>query len=142
MRVYADASLIVAAVTDETASVASRNWLASLREGDLVSSKWCETEVASALALKVRVGSLDTNQRRPTLGVVRNMLAASAVMVAIDALHFDAATDLLARGDKALRGGDALHLAVAARAGATLFTLDRRMAEAGTALDLDVCLLA
>lgn len=141
MKVYADASLIVSAFTDEPTSVASRAWLATLSQDVLLASKWCETEVASALALKVRTGSLPPEARLPVLRMVRDMLTASATIVAIDATHFNRATDLLERSDKGLRAGDALHLAIAADAGAKLFTLDRRMAEAGLALGLDVQLL-
>ena len=106
-----------------------------------MASKWCETEVASALALKVRTGSLPPEARLPVLRMVRDMLTASATIVAIDAPHFNRATDLLERSDKGLGAGDALHLAIAADAGAKLFALDRRMVEAGLALGLDVQIL-
>ena len=45
------------------------------------------------------------------------------------------------RSAKPLRASDALHLAIAADAGAQLWTLDKPMAEAGQALALDVRLL-
>jgi predicted nucleic acid-binding protein len=41
-----------------------------------------------------------------------------------------------------LRAGDALHLAVASEHGATVHTLDRRLAEAGPALGVPAQLLA
>jgi uncharacterized protein len=40
-----------------------------------------------------------------------------------------------------LRGGDALHLAIAAESGAALYTLDRRMVEAGLPLGVTTHLL-
>ncbi len=40
-----------------------------------------------------------------------------------------------------LRGGDALHLAIAADHGATLCTLDRRLNDAGLALGVKTLLL-
>lgn len=138
MTVYADASLIVSAFADEPASAASREWFASLTPGSLIASKWCETEAASAFALKVRTRVLSREMLGPALRAVRDMLTGSASMVTIDDTHFDRATELLGRSDKGLRGGDALHLAVAESARTTLFTLDRRMAEAGVALGLDV----
>lgn len=107
----------------------------------LLASKWCETEVASALALKVRTGNLPPEARLPVLHMVRDMLTASATIVAIDATHFNRTTDLLERYDKGLGAGDALNLPITADAGAKLFTVDRRMAEAGLALGFDIQLL-
>lgn len=106
----------------------------------MLTSKWCETEAASALATKVRTGALPAERYDALLQVIQRWLR-STVNVAIEEHHFVLATRLLAQRTKPLRGGDALHLAIAADAGATLWTLDRKMAEAGQALGLDVRLL-
>ena len=66
----------------------------------------------------------------------------SAILIEVERWHFASAADLLRRCKPPLRASDALHLAIAADAGATLCTLDRRMAEAGQALGLAVELLA
>ena len=142
MTRYPDASVVVSAFTDEIASTIAADWLSSIEPGGIVTSAWCETQVASALALKVRTGALAPDARRPLFELIRATLADTASKVAVEYRHFEAATALLNRSNKALRGGDALHLAIAADAGAILCTLDRRMAEAGQALGLSVDLLS
>lgn len=113
----------------------------SLQVGDVVSSDWCITEIASALAAKTRAGRL-TSDNRPTLqAMIEAMLSGSANFIPIERSHFQLAADFLSRSTLPLGSGDALHLAIAASAGAMLVTLDRRMAEAGLSLGLDVHLL-
>jgi len=141
LKVYADASLIVSAFTDEVSSGASRAWLGSISADIFLFSKWCETEIASALSSKVRAGVWVPEHRVLVMQGIRDILGPSAQSIAIGPADFDRATALLEHSGKPLRGGDALHLAIAERAGAALFTLDRRMAEAGLGLGLDVHLL-
>lgn len=139
--VYSDTSVLVSAYVEEAFSVIAEMWLASVRPGDLVSSHWCETEIASALAAKTRALQLSPDDRPKLLVMITDMLNASARFIPINQRHFEAAGDLLSRSALPLGSGDALHLAIAADAGAKLFTLDRRMAEAGLGLGLDVELL-
>ncbi len=141
MKVYADPSLIVSAFTDEISSTAARAWLASLSSDSLLFSKWCETEIASALSGKVRIGVLAAERRVPVMQGIRDNLYAAAQLVHVGAADFDRATQLLENSEKPLRGGDALHLAIAERVGAALYALDRRMVEAGAALGIDAHLL-
>jgi predicted nucleic acid-binding protein len=107
----------------------------------MVSSAWCETEIASALAAKTRARQITATDRPELLAMITAMLNASARFIPITKRHFESAGDFLSRSALSLGSGDALHLAVAAAAGATLVTLDRRMAEAGLGLGLDVQLL-
>ena len=141
MKCYPDASVIVAAFAEEPMSEQARRWLSGIAAGELLSSRWCLTEAASAMAIKVRTGVLNREDYGITVDAVRDELDSASNNVAITARHFDAATDLVRRSAKPLRGGDALHLAVAADSGAQLWTLDRKMAEAGQALALNVRLL-
>ncbi len=141
MKVYADPSLIVSAFTDEISSAAARAWLAALSPDSLLLSKWCETEIASALSGKVRIGALAAELRAPVMQGIRDNLYAAAQLIHVGAADFDRATQLLENSQTPLRGGDALHLAIAERAGVALYTLDRRMAEAGAALGLNAHLL-
>ncbi len=139
---YLDASLLIPLFAQELGSTTARRWLETAAGGELVSSKWCETEAASGFARKVRLGELNSAEGHRAIDAVRRMLADATRMVPIEPRHFDSATDLIRRSQKPLRGGDALHLAIAHAAGATLWTLDRRMADAGQALGLDARLLA
>lgn len=141
MTLYPDASVVVSAFTDEVSSTIADVTMRSVAAGQLLTSAWCETEVASALALKVRTKELVPERRLPLFELIRSTLAKSARMIAVEQYHFIAARVLLNRCTTPLRGGDALHLAIAADAGARLCTLDRRMAEAGQGLGLDVQLL-
>jgi len=56
--------------------------------------------------------------------------------------HFRAAAKFLDQHALGLRAGDALHLATASEHGATLYTLDQRLAEAGPVLGVPTQLLA
>ena len=141
MKFYPDASLIVAAFADETMSEQARACLSGVAPGDLFSSRWCLTETASAMAIKVRTGVLNADHYGVTVDAARSMLDSASTDIAVTGRHFDTATDMIRRSTKPLRAGDALHLAIAANAGATMWTLDKPMAEAGQALALDVRLL-
>lgn len=142
MRVYPDTSVLVSAYTEESSSTIAEEWMASLRPGDVFSSAWCETEIASALAAKTRAGRLMRDRQQRLLAIIGDFLRETATLIPIDRHHFKAAADFLSRSSSNLRAGDALHLAIAADAGARLVTFDRRMAEAGVDLALDVHRLA
>lgn len=142
MKVYADPSGIVSAFTDEVSSIVVRAWLGSLAVDELILSKWCETEIASAFTQKVRARLLSQDRRMFVTRQMRDLLGQSAAFVAVISTDFDHASTLLEKSDIPMRGSDALHLAIADRSKATLFTLDRRMADAGAALGLDARLLA
>lgn len=142
MNVYPDASLLVSAYVQEVASESAERWLRSLGVGQLATSAWRVTEVASGLAKKVRVGALSALDSERTFGVVTIMLSHSAMVLPVEQRHFDIAAGFVLRSRVALRAGDALHLAIASEAAAELVTLDRKMAEAGEALGLGTRLLA
>lgn len=141
MRTYPDPSLIISAFVDEPNTKQSRVFLHDIPGGDLIASWWTDTEVTSALGIKARLGTITPNARLTVRAAIRSILNASATIVTPLADDFREASLMMERGSKPLRGGDALHLAIAHRVGATLWTLDRRMAEAGQALGLDARLL-
>jgi len=62
-------------------------------------------------------------------------------VLAVSRARFRKAASFAENHKLALRGGDALHLAIAAHHGATLCTLDRRLSEAGSALGVKTILL-
>jgi uncharacterized protein len=135
---YLDTSFIISAMMpDEVASEASRSWLDANDEG-LVISHWVIAEVASALSIKVRTGQLTIGQRADAQQTWRNFQETSLALVEIKLEDFQTAARFAERHDLNLRAGDALHIAVAYAAGATLVTLDKRMAEAAVACGLVV----
>jgi uncharacterized protein len=87
MVCYIDTSALIPLCVKEAKSDDLFRWYASY-QGELVSSCWCMTEVASALGIKQRTGQITTD---------------AAALMALDAAS-------------GLRAGDALHLAVALEA--------------------------
>jgi predicted nucleic acid-binding protein len=63
LRYYLDASLIVAAITNEAATDAVHQWLRDYQPNSYLISEWGVTEVASALSIKVRNGQMTVQSR-------------------------------------------------------------------------------
>ncbi|MHB1111538.1 MAG: type II toxin-antitoxin system VapC family toxin [Devosia sp.] len=138
---YLDASVLVAAYTVEAHSERALAWLGSSTRGALAISEWTITEFASAMSIKIRTGQIGIEGRNTALADFTVMAEDSLLILTIDGEHFRAATQLVKQHTTGLRAGDALHLAVANANGATVCTLDKRMAEAGTILGMSTKLL-
>jgi predicted nucleic acid-binding protein len=136
--VYLDTSAIIASLTLEPGSDRVISWMAEQPEGALHVSEWCDTEVSSALALKLRTGALSVEKRAEALAVWRGWRDRVLTLSPIAAGHFTAAAAFLDQHKLGLRAGDALHLAVAASAGLRIVTLDRTMASAALELGIPV----
>lgn len=134
MSLYLDTSVIVAALTNESASARVAAWLGRGGEAQLSISLWVTVEFASALALKRRTGQLNSGNRAAALAQFTRMAAENLTFLPISDLDFQAAARFLDKSTRGLRAGDALHLAVASRHSETLCTLDHRLVEAGTEL--------
>ena len=139
---YLDTSVIVASLSTEVASPRIQEWLAEQRVSRLHVSEWTLTELSSAMALKVRTGHFDLEQRAAALAIASRWIAESFTLLPITSGHFRIAARFADQHRLGLRAGDALHLALAADHGATVHTLDRRLAEAGAALGVPTQLLA
>lgn len=91
---------------------------------------------------RIRVGTIDqiadttADSRYPRGNTYRfnRYVGESFVLIPVVAAHFRSAEMFANRYETGLRAGDALHLAVAASIGATVFTLDQTMATAGPML--------
>ena len=125
--IYVDVSVWIALLTNEASSTALKSWLES--ETDvLLTSRWSVVELSSALSIKVRRMELLEEQALALAGRFDALVSAQVRLVPVASLDYDHAAALCRNAASGLRAGDALHLAVAARARAThLITLDKVM---------------
>jgi predicted nucleic acid-binding protein len=97
--------------------------------------------VAAALAAKVRAGFLSESLKEEILLLYARTARQSFSPLDVRVQDFDQAMGLASETAAGVRGGDALHLAIAMRHGATLCTLDARQAEAAGVLGIDAKLV-
>jgi uncharacterized protein len=135
---YVDTSVIVSALTNEADTAHAQVWLAKQETSELTIGDWTTTEFASALSLKLRIGALGADDRAATLSAFTRLCAESFRTLPVERDDFRAAARFADQSELNLRAGDALHLAICANRGASLCTLDRRLAEAATRVGVPV----
>lgn len=125
---------MVSALTREAATDKVQVWLNQQDPAALIISDWVVTEFSSALSIKIRMNQLSLEDRAKAVGLFTRLKAESLTVVPITRQHFLTAARFADQYGIGLRAGDALHVAVAAGHGTTICTLDKRLAEAATAL--------
>lgn len=132
---YLDTSFVVPFYLLETSSGRVEGFLRSQPPGSLVLSSWGGVEFASTLARNVRMGLQEREKARALFDVFEaDARALFRVHVPTAADFSLAASLLIGQPQSGLRGGDALHLAIAKNHGLTLYTLDKALLAAADTL--------
>jgi predicted nucleic acid-binding protein len=131
----------VAALTNEPRTSDAQAWLQNQPPDEIAISEWAITEFSSALSLKLRMGAISADQRAAALASFKRLTDRTFQVVTITGAIFRRAATIADQHGLAVRAGDALHLAAALEHGATLWTLDHRMARAGPAVGVATRLL-
>lgn len=136
MIFYIDTSVVVAALIKEVATQRTQAWLGSRSPGQLAVSDWVTTELSSALSIKLRRGEIGLADRTGALAAYSRLGVTTFASLPFSGAQFHTAALFADQHLLGLRGADALHLAICAHHGATLCTLDTRLASAGPPLGI------
>jgi len=104
----------------------------------VVVSDFGVAEFSSAVGRQVRTRDLTREDGELAFSNLDTWVARSAYREEVTTADIDAATRILRRLDVNLRTPDAIHIAIARRAEATLVTFDRSMASGARALGIAV----
>jgi predicted nucleic acid-binding protein len=137
VSVYLDASVLVALFTDDPHTARAQS---SLRRHVpvVVVSDLTAAEFASAVARLVRTRDLQRAAASRCFSICDAWTAQVARRAQTTGADVSAAASLLRHLDLTLRTPDAIHIAIARRLSATLFTFDERMAKAARVLGLEL----
>lgn len=130
--IYPDTSVLLAIYLGEPGLARLLEWVA-WNDGSFGVSGWLQLEFTSALAVKQRAGAISTEQEQAALASFQRQWLDTSMMLPIDLATYRRAAGMVVQA-RGLRGGDALHLAIAESHGAELFTFDRQQAELGNSL--------
>ncbi len=115
MTIYVDTSAWVASLCREAQSESVGAWLGAQLPQSLMASLWVKTEISSALSIKCRRGDLRAADLAPLHQSFDEFYHSGSHWASLEPNDFSLASALCKDVASDLRGGDALHLAVALR---------------------------
>lgn len=135
--IYIDTSVLGAIFFRETGAEDHLGRMEASSKHGLRISAWSLTELASVGAIKQRMEVIDALTRQHAMATFQRFASDNLQLSEVDPADFRAAATIL-DGSINLRAGDALHLAIARRLGATFMTLDKRQADAARGIGLQL----
>jgi predicted nucleic acid-binding protein len=111
--VYLDASCVIPILIPEASSARVEKAVISLGGDRATVSLWTLLECSSAVARLVRMRALAADSARSVLETLDRMVGESFRLLVPDRYDFNTAREMIAQSRWQLRGGDALHLAIA-----------------------------
>lgn len=136
---YLDTCFITPMLLNEATSEAVERYVVRAAVSSLCISQWTRVEFASVVAREVRMKKMKVSQGLAVLAEFDKMVQESLLVLVPVVDDYNLARDYLGKFSTGLRGGDALHLAIAVNHGASkILTLDEGMLTAGKQLKLPV----
>ncbi len=135
MNVYLDASVLVALFTNDPFTNRVDSYLRA-ETPSLLISDFAGTEMASAIARRVRTTELTTEEADDVFIAFDEWPVRLDSWVETTPADIAMATTLVRRLDLGLRAPDALNIAIAQRVGSALWTFDQKMAEGARTLGM------
>lgn len=139
--IYIDTSVLVSSMTNEVDTRRAQEALLQDANNSFYISDWSITEFSSALSLKERVGGISSPDAKRVRAQFYRMIEASLEVLEVSSRHFILAAEFAENPELVLRAGDALHLAIVSDHQMTLYTLDKKLARAGSILGIATHLL-
>ncbi len=122
----------------ETSSEPLLDWYNGEHNFSPLISDWNITEFSAAINFKLNLGTINSEQRFDILNDFHNAKGASLKVLAVTSADFNRAATFANQAHLRLRGGDALHLSIAAGRSLSILTLDKRMVAAATVLGIGI----
>jgi hypothetical protein len=136
---YLDTSFVAPLLLEEATSDAVDRYVVRATAGSLCVSQWVRVEFASVVSREVRMKIMNESRGAVVLAEFDKLVKESLLVLVPAADDYNLACDYLGRFSTGLRGGDALHLAIAVNYGANkILTLDEGLLSAGKLLKLPV----
>lgn len=136
---YFDTSFLTPLFVGEATSCQVNSFITNSPAGELATSHWTRVEFSSMLGRQVRTNHMDRSVAKAADEQLDLLLRRSFSLFLPIADDFELARQYLSHHVNGLRGGDALHLAIANnRRVEAIFSLDKTMIRAGKILGLPI----